>query len=326
MTNRFFTRVSRVEVSLITLLFAAYLILPPMAHAQFTLEIDCGDTVGPGGSFTATDNDGDMDDCDEEGDPALTVVGPVTLNLGTIEIYNDDGPAILIEGRTARITGGHVTGSDNDVGVIVAGSGGHRLVGMEVEGAYDDGIEVNSGRTTLVNNNIHDNYDDGIESNGNFNSFHSNTSTDNGGDGLDDNDGGNSLWIDNVAEDNGDNGFEIDTSNNRFFRNRAIDNGDDGFDQDDSDDTGNIFVGNTATDNDSDGFEFEGDRNLVVGNVSNDNDDGFEVFGGSNQNRFLRNRATGNSDFDAVDNNTNCDANIWRGNVFGTRDPATCIF
>jgi hypothetical protein len=64
--------------------------IPAVAGAQ----INCGDTVGPGGNFNLT---GDLD-CAT--DPAFTMVGPVKIDLKgfTVSCDSEDSDGIVIEG------------------------------------------------------------------------------------------------------------------------------------------------------------------------------------------------------------------------------------
>jgi len=61
-------------------------------------------------------------------------------------------------------------------------------------------------------------------------------------------------------------------------------------------------------------------RNVIVGNVVLNQQPGFgiKLFQGANGNLILGNRAMGNTPWDAQDDNTRCDANIWTANQFGT--------
>jgi hypothetical protein len=305
-------------------LVVLYLFTPPMTEAAVLLEINCGDTVGPSGIFTATDADADMATCTTSPDPALTIVGPVTVNLGAIMIGNDD-LAIQIEGSRARVTGGHVIGTSSGDGVNVGGTGQHIVSKMEVEMADFIGMEVDSSNNQILGCLSHDNSNDGIRDSASLNRYTGNISYNNGDDGYEDDNNGSNTWTRNLAHNNSDDGWDIDSSNNQFSYNRATNNGNDGFDQDQSGETGNSFFYNTALYNDREGFEFDGDSNTVRGNVSNYNGtDGFEFDSGSNSNVITYNRAAGNAIFDAQDENAMCDANTWRNNRFLKRNQA-CV-
>jgi hypothetical protein len=90
---------------------------------------------------------------------------------------------------------------------------------------------------------------------------------------------------------------------------------------------GNGSVRGVTVTRDSIGIEIESSDNSVRGNLDTSN--GFGVFGidvdTGTGNTIIGNSAHGNSGFDLVDNNANCDSNVWRGNDFGTAFPASCI-
>ena len=96
-----------------------------------TIIPECGQTIGPGGHYKL---DADLDCSDPittSGlDVALTVVGPVTLDLrghSIIGYVNLDG--IILDGEKAKIRKGTLTGFYN--GVVVEGDGHHKIFKVE---------------------------------------------------------------------------------------------------------------------------------------------------------------------------------------------------
>jgi parallel beta-helix repeat protein len=92
---------------------------------------------------------------------------------------------------------------------------------------------------------------------------------------------------------------------------------------------GSSVRGVTATGNPSGlGILLASSGNDVRGNVATDNRIGIAVTNvGASNNKIIGNFAHGNSTVDLIDTNPNCDSNVWRGNDFGTSDPAqpSCI-
>lgn len=87
--------------------------------------------------------------------------------------------------------------------------------------------------------------------------------------------------------------------------------------------SGNASVrGVTATGSDHGIDLVNSPGNTIKGNVTTDNGRGIEVDSGDNT--IIGNYAHGNSFDDLIDNNANCDSNVWRGNDFGTANQS-CI-
>src|SRR5262245_54399775 len=72
--------------------------------------VNCGDKLGPGGSFTLT---ADLGPCATS--VALTVQGPVTVDLGGHAVSGSTG--ILIIGSQAQVRNGFVTGCNIGVDI-----------------------------------------------------------------------------------------------------------------------------------------------------------------------------------------------------------------
>jgi hypothetical protein len=104
---------------------AAVLATAEVANA---VTLSCGDTVGPGATIVV---DADLNGCTGAGTAALTVVGPVTLDLNGHElrcaaINPADGLHVI--GEHARVVNGAVRACG--YGVLVEGGGKHTLSGV----------------------------------------------------------------------------------------------------------------------------------------------------------------------------------------------------
>jgi hypothetical protein len=151
-----------------------------LAMSLFTLsplpaeaaEFACGDVIGPAKETVVVDND--MFDC---AGAALTIVGPVTVDLGNSFIVCDPDQSaggLVIEGHHAKVTGGHVDDcsagvllhgrdhrisrvdlNDNFIGVLVEQADRNRVEELDIENA-ELGIIVRAGteRNTFVDNRL----------------------------------------------------------------------------------------------------------------------------------------------------------------------------
>ena len=124
----------RIRLTLITALGAtaaqvvvvALLVLGlPNLGAATVVSLSCGDSLGPGGGVLLVSND--LFGC--AASPALTVTGPVTLDLKGHAIgCEGSGPGILLLGSGAILKNGRVFNCL--VAVDVAGTGGHLVQHM----------------------------------------------------------------------------------------------------------------------------------------------------------------------------------------------------
>lgn len=115
----------------------------------------CGDTIGPGGSYVLS---ADVGPCGVSVDPALTVVGPVTVDFGghAVSCDGDDGlpPGIVVLGGSAVLSNGSVRGCADAVGVT---GDGHRVERMTIDGYGDaarTGLAVHGHGNTLARNRL----------------------------------------------------------------------------------------------------------------------------------------------------------------------------
>ena len=257
----------------------------------------CGTSVGPGGKVVL-----DMDQsCNS--DPAITVVGPVSLDLNGFKVTctssSQDG--ILVEGTGAKLLDGVVTACD----VAVSLSGSKHTVERVVAQASDGSGFVNYAPKSRFTNNTSVGNDGEGFSNRNAASkcrFTGNTATGNDRFGFA-NGGAGSTFSNNTASGNGLGGFVngFTARGNNF----------------------NTFSKNTATGNQGDGFRNLSNGNKFSGNASMANGgSGFRNWVQASGNTFKGNVALGNQDTDLKDDNADCDDNTWKNKLFGTSDAA----
>lgn len=109
--------------------------------------IDCGDTLGPGGTINLTE---DVGPCDGSVMPALTIIGPVTVEMNNFKVRcnrEDAGDGILILGTNAEVYSGTVQNCTD--GVIVSGGGNHLLSDIEARNNFWDGFSVQSANNIV---------------------------------------------------------------------------------------------------------------------------------------------------------------------------------
>jgi len=209
----------------------------------------CGTSVGPGGKVVL-----DMDQsCNS--DPAITVVGPVSLDLNGFKVTctssSQDG--ILVEGTGAKLLDGVVTACD----VAVSLSGSKHTVERVVAQASDGSGFVNYAPKSRFTNN---------------------TSVGNDGEGFSNRNAASKCrFSNNTASGNGlggfVNGFTARGNNfNTFSKNTATGNQGDGFRNLSN---GNKFSGNASMANGGSGFRnwVQASGNTFKGNVALGNQD-----------------------------------------------------
>ena len=311
-------------------------------------EVDCGAELGPGGQFVLTQ---DLV-CDDSTDPALTIIGPVKVDLGgyTMEADQNAPPnvGILVEGKGAtlkngKISGFGVTGGD-EADVLVSGEGWHLISGLVVRGRNADpgdeaGIEVLAGsnHNRLTHNLVTGTGDQGIcvESDDNWIAF--NKAIRNDEENFED-EGSRNTWIHNFSAYAGEEGFEIDSTGSKIKFNKTIRNGEEGIELDPNA-TGNLVLGNYVRGNGTDrlvdlgsgilvdgGHDNKIEANIVIRNIG----DGIRLNESAAGNSIEKNFAKGNGnrtttfDLDDDSNGGPCVNNTWRRNIFRTsNDP--CI-
>jgi hypothetical protein len=234
----------------------AVLVWPTLAYA-----INCGDTLGPGGSAAL---DGPLA-CVES--PALKIEGPFTLDLKgfTVSCVAQDGgltgTGIEVAGVRAKVHNGTIT--DCEKGLVVEGGGRHVLKRLTVTSpdvkdddqgiAFDNGIafQVKSDRNWFIENTV-EKYagegfrlgDDGVPADRNL--LKGNKAISNANHGFRVRLGERNLLVLNRAEDNATEGFRSQGGRNRFVSNTAIGNGDEGFRLRDEEAVDNWLIGNIA--------------------------------------------------------------------------------
>lgn len=109
----------------------------------------CGDTLGPNGTFTLN---ADIGPCDGAGTAALTIVGPVKVDLNGHQISCsalDPSDGIDVQGSAATVTGGSIRGCDA-YSMRVGGTGKHSITSITIKGGSDsgDGFVVAGGSTS----------------------------------------------------------------------------------------------------------------------------------------------------------------------------------
>ena len=117
------------------------------AEAGFT----CGGTVGPGGTLVMT---ADIIGCATS--PALTVVGPVTVDMNghTVSCSSSSVNGIEQDGTGAILKNG-VVGKFCNIAVVVSGSGTHQVLNVLTRG-NTRGFQVRSDGNHLSNDSSED--------------------------------------------------------------------------------------------------------------------------------------------------------------------------
>jgi parallel beta-helix repeat protein len=284
-------------------------LLLPRAEAG---HIVCGNTLGPGGSAALDSN---VEPCG--GAFALKVIGPFTLDLKDFWVICDGAnDGIVVEGSGARIKNGGVADCDNH-GVILKGTGGHRIEKVISRENGFDGFKADGGshNNDFIMNTATDNFHGfAILSNGNklerntatrgeqdgfhldnasFNKFEKNTAIDNPEDGFDICGGcNNNEFHKNSATGGGDNNYRVNGNDNEFYENSAIGSGDNGYRVSGNN---NEFGKNTAISNRVNGFFITGDFNIFYHNTATGHrEEGFDINNGGDNNTLTNNTATDN--------------------------------
>jgi hypothetical protein len=301
-------------------------------------QLNCGATVGPGEKITLTD---DVGTCTSSSNPALTIVGPATVDMAGYRVVCDamdpSEVGILLEGKGVKLLSGSILdcGSPSGHGLQVAGEGKHKIENFVVQGSQNHGVRINGGSDGNSFKRVASNRNgEGFESDSDKNKFEDVAAIANdGGFGFDSEDDGDKLKRVTFVG-NGADGFSTEGSGNVVKEAFVADNAGDGVDFDGG---GNkleksAVVRNGAGFEGDSGVELEGNGNQLKSNRVTMNDP-FGVFidpDGSN-NKVTKTTALGNGT-DLIDNTVGgtCDGNSWTKNVFGsseadgTSDP-TCI-
>ena len=130
----------------------------------------------------------------------------------------------------------------------------------------------------------------------------------------------------NTSTGNEQHGFTLNrSSNNNFLNNVASNNANTGFLLFEG--TANQVKANTTNGNGSDGIRVGGGvstGHTIKDNTANGNGFGIRLLPGATDNTVKSNTAQSNVIFDLVDDNSGCDNNIWRDNIFNVANQ-TCI-
>lgn len=272
--------------------------------APASAQLACGGTVGPGGTFTLTqDLDCRVDPAcqfPKRCTPALTVVGNAVLNLNghAVICSSGDDDGILLSGTGGVVRDGWI--NICGTGVRVAGEGRHVVRNVASLRSKNNGFTVTSDDNTLDGN---------VADTSGANGFNLSGASDN-------------VLVRNVAvRTERFNGFNLaaGADRNRLRDNVATDNAVNGFNVSNDD---NKLVQNTAVANGNRGFAINGDGNLLRANRSVANDSGIDGSGAGNV--MERNTALGNEQVDLREPGPTCD-DVWRRSVFGTTTLPGCI-
>jgi parallel beta-helix repeat protein len=289
-----------------------------VAAAAPALAVECGDT---------TTGDARLDrDLICTDDPALTVDAGL-LDLGGFTVVCDHDPAVegvgvLLEGSSARLRGGAVTGCF--LAVHVAGDGGHTVSGLTASAA-DRGVFIESDGNRVFDSQI-------------LRAL---------GDAAVQVDGSDNLLRGNSVANAGDQGFEINGSDNRVVDNRigGVAEGVQLLGE------RNLVLRNQILGAIDRGVDVRGlvaptGAHLIMDNLIADGVDGIALLELSEGNRISRNTIYGNSDqgifvgtrdntirrnqvllnlVDLQDNNIDCDDNLWQDNIFETSVSDDCV-
>lgn len=300
-------------------LAGAGLLSPHLADAGAGLA--CGGVVGPGQTVTLTANIGP---CASGTGTAAVTVDSGTLDLGGFEVTCDtvdpvDG--IVLAGAGAVVINGTVR--DCSRGIVVGGTGKHRVSDMNVHTSVGDGLEVLEGsdKNKLAALGSFDNGGDGIQIDGDKNGLTGCTASNND-DGVEV-DGDKNKVRDCVTLGN-DDGFDIDGDKNKLSANNAEGNADGYI----VGGVGNKLVGNAATNNDVVGMELNDGSKATKNTVMGQGGDGILVVASADAKATVaKNTVTDNatdSGFDLNDLTAGCGKHKWKGNLFGTSSEA-CV-
>mgnify|MGYP001396255378 CR=1 FL=1 len=314
--------------------------------------LGCGAIVGPGRTMAL---EADVTACGP-GLPAVTVVGPVTLDLRGHEVTCASGATpgdrpigIQVLGSKAKVKNGTVRGCL--LGVSLEGEG-HTLSQMLIDRSLLEGVYVAGTRNRLKDVvSAASQYGGGFLVDGESNRVSGCTASGNSRQGFEILGHGNQLGR-SVASSNRYRGVDVRGDHARLVRNTVVytddlASGGDGlgfavFGIDP------VLTRNAASFNDGDGFQISANAASITANsASNNGGDGFSVHGrsnllprntaknnarsgirlrpGSELSRVLRNVSLGHSQpsFDLSDG-ASCGVNLWIANPFTSRS-STCI-
>ena len=252
-------------------------------------QVECGDVIGPNETVVL---DGNVGYCPGP-QPALTVIGPATLDLNGYVVVcedEDDGNyGIFVIGRGAKVRNGSVGLCSR--GVYLQGEGRHRVERILAGSNKYSGIQAHSDNNRISNSEAYGNEYNGIvvdEGNRNF-------------------------LKDNKAGANEAAGFVV-WGQTKLLKNEAFEN-EYGF-AIHGDKT--VLQQNFAYENDEVGFDVKqyAKKTRLIRNRAEHNDVGIRVQRDAEANTIMRNISVGNTDYDMEDETTDCGSNKWRNNTF----------
>ena len=298
---------------------------------------NCGDTINTGGTVSLT---ADVGPCDDNVEPALTVVAPTVLNLNGYRVFCEDTNGngvvpngILMTGNGGKIKDGTVEGCVDNIQLgnddSGASEGSHIVVGVvskntgfDAEGDGGDCFDIATANNKLKDSTAKNCSDDGIDIDGD-----NNVVKDNVVDGIGDNclaaNGASNRIKENEIVGCTDRGIDLDGNSNIVIDNEVSQTGKEGIRADDG--SFNIIKENEVSEGAEEGIKIESQGNIVRSNESEDNAGaGILVKEGGGTNIIKANEAEDNL-VDLVDENADCGTNVWSNNDFDTADPSSCI-
>lgn len=141
---------------------------PPASAKPVQIEVQCGDTIGPGGSWELS---ADIGPCRPGTGRALTILGPARVDLGGHRIqcvhrgeeyccnpgqtcappYSECTRGLALMGSDVRVANGTIEGCYD--GVAVGGDGHHEVRGVETHALGEgNAFDVHSDRNLLEDN------------------------------------------------------------------------------------------------------------------------------------------------------------------------------
>ncbi len=332
------------------------LAVPVWATSASGAVLSCGQTIT---QSTVLDND--LSGCTNNGIVIGASNITLDLNGHTVAGTSNtgDGGGVVLVGRTG-VTVRNGTVRNFDVGVVIEGGSANTVQGVNAINNISfetaprrggDGIAILSSRDNRIlnNNAINNGPYSGIGIYTNVDSAHPRATTGvSSGNVLDGNvvEGNIQARRPNNVVNNDNIGIRLEPGNtgNFILNNRVKGNGLDGITLF-RDNTFTIVRGNIATENgffrqtarrgNGIGLQIGGANDNIVENniVTRNADNGISVRNGSLRNTIRNNTSVGNvvfppasqnfgPTFDLLDNNPNCDANVWLNNRYGTAFPA----
>lgn len=311
--------------------------MTPIASAVPVSEISCGTTIADGDMvYLAKDITG----CDDDTNPAITLVGGATLDMmGHSIIANDTdvdgvlGNGVLLVGENAVLKNGTITGFQNDVVLgeeniefDAMDAGEHEVYNITAKNALTNGacflvntpgssiikskalncatlgVKIMGNDTTIRDMFIDTPGDAGVLAVSEYNTVEHSHTYNTGNEAIKFTRPYNTA-IENVIIDPADNGIEAKSQGDYSVFRR------------------NIVVGATNS-----GFKIDTANNTLENNVSMNNKDGIRITDvGGELNIISSNTAKGNSLNDLLDDSATCGSNIWKLNNYTTSSPSTCI-